>query len=59
MAKITLHDDAETIRELNDELPDGVSWGGYVLECIRLRKRIEGRDLILADPETVNAEDKI
>lgn len=57
MAKITIHSDTATIDELRDELPDGAEWAEYVLECVRMRKRVESRDLVLTEPDTGSLDD--
>jgi len=57
MAKLTIHDDTETVEELRDELPAGVSWAAYLLECVQMRKRVEGRDLVLRQPHTTPVEE--
>ena len=53
MAKLIIHDDRECIAALEAELPDDVSWGAYLVECIRLRKRLEAREVVLAAPGTL------
>ena len=55
MAKFSFHTDPETRGALKDELPDGEPWGEYLLECVELRKRVEGRDLVLTEPHTSGA----
>lgn len=47
MAKLTIHGEPETIDELKDELPRGTSWDEYILECVEIRKRVEGGKLKL------------
>lgn len=58
MAKFSFDTDRETAEELNAELPDGEPWGEYILECVELRKKIEGRELQLTEPDTRSVEEK-
>lgn len=50
MSKFSFHTDRRTATRLKNELPDGEEWGEYILECVELREKIEGRDLVLTEP---------
>ena len=58
MVKVTIHTDTDTAQQLKDELPDGAPWGEYLLECVRLRKRVESREVYLSPADTRSVEEK-
>lgn len=58
MAKFEFHDDTDTVEQLYEELPDTDSWGDYLLECVELRKKIEGRELHVTPVDTRSVDEK-
>lgn len=56
--RLDIHGEEETVVKLTEELPNGVDWAEYLLECVEMRKRVEGRDLVLTEPDVRDLEDK-
>lgn len=45
--------------EIEAALPDGdYDTVEYILECIQMRKKVEGRELVLAEPDTRSVDEK-